>query len=70
MFRRMLDDVPMFSELAVTDSENLPDHDGRSAFGRREADMKKHHVVFCYDPYDLPFWLRRLFNQASEEIDG
>ena len=49
MFGRMLNDVPMFSELAVTDSENLPDHDRCSAFGWREADMKKHHVVLCYD---------------------
>jgi len=30
MFRRMLDDVPMFGELAVTDSENLPANPRRS----------------------------------------
>src|SRR5260370_38200062 len=70
MFGRMLNDVPVFDELAITDSEDLPDNDGCSAFGRREANMKKHHVVLCDDPYDLPFWLRRLLDQVSEEIDG
>lgn len=70
MFWHVLNDIPMFSELTVMDSENLPNHDGRSTFSRREADMKKHHVALCYDSYDLPFWLRRLFDQASEEIDG
>jgi len=70
MFGRMLNDVPVFGELAMTDPENLPDNDGRSPFGRREANMKKHHAVLCDDPYDLPFWLRRFFDQVSEEIDG
>jgi hypothetical protein len=41
--------MSMFNEFAITDSENLPDDDRRSAFGRREANMKKHHVVLCND---------------------
>jgi hypothetical protein len=57
MFGRMLNDAPMFNELAVADPENLADYDGSSSFGRREANVKKHHVVLYYGPYDLPFRL-------------
>jgi len=50
MFGRMLNDVPVFDQLALAHSENLSHTDGRSAFSGRKTDMKKHHVVLCYHP--------------------
>src|SRR5437899_8957890 len=70
IFGRMLNDVPVFGELAITHSENLADNYGRSIFGRREAYMKKHHVAFRYGSHDLPFRLWRRLDQVSEESDG